>query len=197
MNIKAKIKNLFVIKTQIRLKALKFIVIHTTEDTKQRAITWLSHRTNKNSSWHFTIDRNGNIFRHAPIHVQCWHAGRSSYKLKGKTYRGLNKYSVGIELVNLGQLFKDENGTFRSKLGQLCALDEVHKMTNKKNWHKFTKKQIEALEFLLTELVNSHPSIEKIVGHCETTKRKTDPGQLFYTLMIGNKIKNVNVFKNK
>jgi N-acetylmuramoyl-L-alanine amidase len=52
-------------------------------------------------SAHYTIDRDGCIYRHVPEELRAWHAGVSFWAGE----RNVNARSIGIELVNPGHEF--------------------------------------------------------------------------------------------
>ena len=58
-------------------------------------------------SCHYLIDRKGQILKMVDDNKIAWHAGKS----KWKNYINLNKYSIGIELVNKGHEFGYEKFT--------------------------------------------------------------------------------------
>jgi len=96
-------------------------------------------------SAHYTIDRDGTLVCHVPERLRAWHAGESKMK-DGR--KGVNDFSIGIELVNLND-GKDP----------------------------FPDAQIRALRQLLTAIVARHP-IRHIVTHYECADppgRKSDP----------------------
>ena len=49
-------------------------------------------------SCHYFIDEKGKIEKIVPESYSAWHAGESSWK----NFKFLNKFSIGIELVNPG-----------------------------------------------------------------------------------------------
>ena len=52
-------------------------------------------------SCHYFIDEIGNITKIIPEKFSAWHAGKSGWK----NFKFINKFSVGIELVNPGHDF--------------------------------------------------------------------------------------------
>ncbi|MFC3352576.1 N-acetylmuramoyl-L-alanine amidase [Sphingobacterium zeae] len=61
------------------------------------AIDWLTDSRSKVSA-HLHISRTGVVTQMAPFNVRCWHAGSSTWA----GLKGLNSYSIGIELQNKG-----------------------------------------------------------------------------------------------
>ena len=101
-------------------------------------------------SSHFVIGQNGKIYRLVQDNQIAWHAGKSCW---GK-YKNLNKYSIGIELVNKGHQFGYTN--FKKK--QLSSLIKICKILIKK--YKIKKRNV--------------------VGHSDIAPlRKIDPGEKF------------------
>ena len=129
---------------------IKLIVIHYTGmQSRIESIKRLLNPKHKVST-HYLIDRKGRILKMVDDNKIAWHAGKS----KWKNYINLNKYSIGIELVNKGHKFGYEKFTISqvNKLIQLCK--------NLKNKYK---------------IKNSN-----IVGHSDIAPlRKQDPGEKF------------------
>jgi len=129
---------------------IKLIVIHYTGmQSRIESIKRLLNPRHKVST-HYLIDRKGRIFKMVDDNKIAWHAGKS----KWKNYINLNKYSIGIELVNKGHEFGYEEFTISqvNKLIKLCK--------NLKNKYK---------------IKNSN-----IVGHSDIAPlRKQDPGEKF------------------
>ena len=129
---------------------IKLIVIHYTGmQSRIESIKRLLSSKHKVST-HYLIDRKGQILKMVDDNKIAWHAGKS----KWKNYINLNKYSIGIELVNKGHEFGYEEFTISqvNKLIKLCK--------NLKNKYK---------------IKNSN-----IVGHSDIAPlRKQDPGEKF------------------
>ena len=92
--------------SKVRLKKdIKFVIIHYTG--MQSAIESINRLKNKRSkvSCHYLINRKGEILQMVKDINIAWHAGKS----KWKTYKNLNKNSIGIELVNKGHKFGYQN----------------------------------------------------------------------------------------
>ena len=75
------------------------------------------------ASAHFVVDRDGTIYQLAPLSDRCWHAGS---KAGSSRWRGqpVNPRSIGIELANLGPLFR-EGGSWVDWWGRKYA-GKVH-----------------------------------------------------------------------
>ena len=85
-----------------RLKnQIKLIVFHYTGmQSKVDAFKKLSSSKSK-VSCHYFIDETGNVTKIVPEKFSAWHAGKSGWK----NFKFLNKFSIGIELVNPGHDF--------------------------------------------------------------------------------------------
>ena len=155
-----------------KLKDIKIIVIHYTG--MQSKIASIKRLTNPRFkvSCHYLIDRKGLVMRLVDDDKIAWHAGKS----KWKNFVNLNKYSIGIELVNKGHDF---------------------------GYEKFTDIQINRLIQLCLKLRKKYKiNSSNIVGHSDIApKRKKDPGEKFpWKKLKKNNLgiwyKNIN-FKNK
>jgi N-acetylmuramoyl-L-alanine amidase len=157
----------------------KYLVLHyTSGPSAQSAINWFSNREAKASA-HLVIDRDGTITQMVSFDTIAWHAGTSSWE--GLT--GLNRYSLGIELVNAGKLNKSSD-KWRAWFGTLYDSTEVIEAVHKNEtiacgWHIYPQLQLEAaLE--VARLLVRHYKLLDIVGHEDISPgRKTDPGPAF------------------
>ena len=150
-NLNVLLRNSPKFKTKIRSnKGIKIIVIHYTG--MQSGVDALNRLTDFKSkvSCHYFINEKGQIINIIPDNYTAWHAGKSRW---GKL-SSLNKYSIGIELVNPGHDF---------------------------GYKKFRKKQISALIQLIKKLIKKYNIDKKnIVGHSDIAPlRKKDPGEKF------------------
>ena len=101
-----------------KLREIKYVIVHYTGMKKEKdAIKRLCDYKSK-VSCHYFIRDNGEILTLVPELYVAWHAGKS----KWKKFNNLNKFSIGIELVNKGHKFKYENFSFSqvNKLIKLC-----------------------------------------------------------------------------
>jgi N-acetylmuramoyl-L-alanine amidase len=150
------------------LKDIQLVVVHCTElPDLAMARIWgekLVHpATQTGNSGHFYIDRDGTIEQWVPLNRIAHHV------------RGINRNSVGIELVNTGR-YPD---WFRSDHQAMAE--------------PYTAEQLQALTNLLNHLEHELPGLQSIAGHedLDTEKlaaedradilisRKVDPGPLF------------------
>ena len=131
-------------------KDIKLIVIHYTGMQSRIASIKRLKNIRSKVSCHYLLDRKGQTLKMVNENKVAWHAGKS----KWKKFTNLNKYSIGIELVNKGHNF---------------------------GYEKFTNLQIKRLIELCLKLKKKYkikPS--NIVGHSDIAPfRKKDPGEKF------------------
>lgn len=121
------------------------IVLHHTASSSLRGtIKWFTMPESR-VSCHFTVGKDGSIVQMVSRWKRAWHAGVST-DAEGRP--NVNNFSIGIEIVNLGD-GKDP----------------------------YTEEQIQAVENLIAVLIRWHP-IRQIVSHeyiAEPQGRKIDP----------------------
>ena len=131
-------------------KNIKFIIFHYTGMKKENdAINKLSNQKSK-VSCHYFIRNNGKIITLVPDLYISWHAGISAWK----SYKSINRNSIGIEISNPGHDF---------------------------TYKKFSNKQIKSLLKLTTFLIKKYNIKSNfILGHSDISPdRKKDPGEKF------------------
>lgn len=155
------------------------IVIHyTAGPTAASAITTLKE-DGVPASAHIVVDTDGSLTQLVPFNKIAWHAGKSAWLERN----GLNKYSIGIEIVNAGRLDKNGN-VWRSWFGKTYSEEEVVRAVHRNEseptwWHSFTEKQVEVV-FELCKAIMKRYDIRFILGHEEISPgRKIDPGPAF------------------
>ena len=90
-------------------KDIKFIIFHYTGMKKEsNAINRLTEENSKVSS-HYLVKNNGEILTLVPDTYIAWHAGVSSWR----SYKSLNRYSIGIEISNPGHNHKYKKFNFK------------------------------------------------------------------------------------
>lgn len=159
---------------------LDTIVVHYTGGINASGAISALFKSKREVSAHFVIDVDGTIHQLMPLDKIAWHAGRSKMGARN----GLNKYSIGIEIVNPGFLKKSLSGTFYTYYNQEVdaskAISAKHKNESEERyWHVYSPEQITAVGDLCIEL-SELLGIKYIVGHDEISPgRKQDPGPLF------------------
>ena len=142
------------------LQQIKFIIFHYTGMKKESQA--ISRLTNIQSevSCHYLIKNSGQIVKLVPDLYIAWHAGKSSWR----SFKSLNKNSIGIEITNPGHEF---------------------------NYKKFSKKQIFSILELSKFLIKKYNIDKKnILGHSDIApERKKDPGEKFpWKYLYQNKV---------
>ncbi len=169
------------------------IVLHYTAGWNGKASRdWLmgaaAGSSNRGSSAHVVIDRDGAAWQIAPFDRTAWHAGPSRYG----TLEGLNAHSVGIEFVNPGWLKPNGLGDFTDAYGKRLSERALKKAggyhmapqprvgSGRFAWPLYPEAQIETGIDVVQALVGQYP-IRAIVSHEEIDTRgwKTDPGPAF------------------
>ena len=96
------------------------------------------------------------------------------------TRSGFNKYAIGIEIDNAGQLCERDGG-YESWFGQLYPPEEVVRGVHRNQseasyWHRYTSEQLVVVETICAALIQRY-GIQYILGHEEIApSRKVDPG---------------------
>lgn len=157
------------------------IVIHYTAGANaESAIHTLcdDQRENKVSA-HLVVARDGAVTQLLPFDIIGWHAGVSRWE----TRSGFNKYAIGIEIDNAGELYQ-RDGSYESWFGQLYLPEEVISGVHRNQseisyWHRYTSEQLAVVEAACAALIQRY-GIQHILGHEEIAPdRKVDPGPAF------------------
>ncbi len=160
---------------------LDTIVIHYTAGSSAESSANYLCKEGLLASAHIVIGREGEIYQMVPFNIVSWHAGKSQYAGR----EDLNKYSIGIELDNAGELTK-VGSEYQAYFGRKYQVNDVvtapHRNDNshkERYWHGYTEKQIETCRQICEMLISKY-KIKTIVGHEEIAPgRKTDPGPAF------------------
>lgn len=155
------------------------IVIHYTAGSSLEGSIATFKDEGVRASAHILVDKDGTIIQMAPFSEITWHAGDSAWLDR----TALNRYSIGIEIVNAGRLEKS-GSRYRSWFGRMYdeenVVEAVHRNeTERSYWERYTEDQIAAVFDLCHTLKNSY-DIRFILGHEEISPgRKSDPGPAF------------------
>ncbi len=141
-------------------------------------VTYMANATTK-ADVQLCMGPNGELVQMAPLNEKCWHMGDSSYA----GHHGLNQYATGIEVVNPGQLDITAPGKYVAWFGKRYTkedgiVESKHQIHggSVKGWYPYHENQIKVLKNLAL-VINRYYGAE-IIGHDETTSRKTDPGPI-------------------
>ncbi len=157
----------------------EYLIMHYTAGRNaDSSVRWFANPTSRASA-HLVIGRDGAITQMVPFNVIAWHAGRSSWEGR----RGLNRFSLGIELDNAGLLVRHGNrwrAWFGVEYDGEDVIEAVHKhQTNARGWHLYTPEQIDIAVEVASLLVQRY-ALRDVLGHEDIAPgRKTDPGPAF------------------
>ncbi len=131
-------------------KQIVFVIIHYTGMQSEIDSVKRLKNPDLEVSCHYIINRQGKITQMVRDKYVAWHAGKS----KWKNFKDLNKYSLGVELVNKGHKF---------------------------GYQKFSNQQIKSLIKLCKKLKKKYLiKKENFLGHSDIAPlRKIDPGEKF------------------
>ena len=166
------------------------IIIHfTASPSAQSAINTFTNPKYQVSA-HIVVDFDGSITQLVPFDHIAWHAGSSSWENRKR----LNNYSIGIEIVNPGNLTKIGNefqAWFGTKYPRDKVLKAIHRNESKpRYWYIYTPEQIESVMALCKLLTDTY-DVKFILGHEEIAPgRKLDPGPAFPLNRLRDKILN-------
>jgi N-acetyl-anhydromuramyl-L-alanine amidase AmpD len=143
------------------------LVMHYTVVDAPTSFQFLT--TPRGVSAHYLVYENGEVMQLVSEENIAWHAGISSWK----GVPSVNKYSIGIEIVNTG----------------------INEQTNQCT--PFTEAQIKAVEVLSLDILSRYKGITptNVVGHSDVgPTRKIDPGHCFPWKQLADK--GIGVFPN-
>lgn len=160
------------------------IVVHYTAGASLASAVHTLTQLHGNASAHLVIDRDGTVVQLVPFAVQAWHAGVSSWR--GRTQ--LNRWSLGIELVNAGYL-EARGERLYTWWGQAVAHPDAVAVLHPEGrptptagawWQVFPAEQIQQVQRVCACLREAYPSIAWVLGHDEVSpRRKWDPGPAY------------------
>ncbi len=130
-------------------------------------------------SAHYLIDREGFITQMVELDRAAWHAGVGKVPWHPDRENRLNEFSVGIELMGMGNL---------PEMTRFMPEDRYRLV--KPSDIGYTEAQYKSLRKLISALRRKYPSIKldnrHIYGHDQYARgRKNDPGSLFDWASIG------------
>lgn len=172
----------------------RFITMHyTAGPSLERAVSNFQNGSFKASA-HLVLGRSNKapVTQLVPFDRIAWHAGRSYWKPesgRGRLVglRRLNRYSIGIEMVNAGPLRHSAQGEFFTWWGMRVEEKDVYEVDpnergafGRRYWHRYPEEQIWCATEIVQLLRRTYESIEDVLGHSQISPgRKTDPGPAF------------------
>ncbi len=157
-----------------------FLVMHYTAGTTlDGAVSWFKNPEAKASA-HFVIDRDGGVIQLVELNRCAWHAGKSTWG----NIQSLNRYSIGIELVNAGKLQRRADGKWVNWANTVIPDEQVSEAKHKNEaapagWHIYPEPQLNTA-IRVAQCLNSLHNFQDVLGHDDIApQRKTDPGPLF------------------
>lgn len=166
------------------------IVLHDTAGRLESgsSVSWFLDKASKVSA-HFVIERDGRVTQMVACDRQAWHAGKSTWKGRANC----NGFSVGIEIVNPGQMAA-KGARAVTWFGQVFEREALaHRIVPATTdqhgsglWMDYTREQIATVEALIAALVKAYPTIRDVAGHVHISPgRKVDPNPLFPERIYG------------
>lgn len=158
------------------LATIDTIVLHGTDGANAMSSAQYLARNDTSVSAHLVVGRCGQVIQLLPFNVRAWHAGKSEYGGR----KGLNDFSIGIEIDNAGRLHRRGNQFF-SWFNKEYSPDEVFTTVENGHavyYHRYTRAQIDRVVEICT-LLKSRYLISWLLRHSDITPRKADPGPAF------------------
>jgi N-acetylmuramoyl-L-alanine amidase len=157
----------------------QYLVIHyTANGSLAETIRHFNKRSSQVSA-HIVIDRDGTVAQCVSFDREAWHCGISRWD----DLVGMNRYTIGIELVNWGRL-KMREGRYFSWAGEEISQSQTVWLPRKVDgksyfWHTYTDAQVHACFDVAAAIVKEY-GLMGILGHDDISpRRKDDPGPAF------------------
>lgn len=130
----------------------RMVVMHYTADTSMRAVNFFKEKSARASA-HYVVTRLGKIYQMVDLDRSAWHAGWNAKTSFLRERLGIvkpNRSSVGIEIVNAGEL---NRRPYQTWYGEQIPADEVM-IYDGQPWQTYAEPQIIAVAQLVTFLCN-------------------------------------------
>ncbi len=130
-------------------------------------------------SYHYVIDKDGQVFQFVDENKVANHAGCLGYA-EEVCDAGYNSRSIGISLVGCGY----SHSTCPVTSCYLGNPNVPHQLSGERRcWEAYTPEQIRSTAELINDIIERHPNIRvdrnHIIGHDEINRQKSDPGPAF------------------
>ncbi len=151
------------------------IVHYTSSSTIESTRRALSDPSRKISA-HLLIGRSGEIVQLVRFNHSAFHAGRSRWG----DLEGLNRHSIGIELINAGTV-EGTPGNWKTWFGAVVPDEFVVTLPDSngepRTWVRYTEVQLRTLEEVVKAIGDHYASITTLLGHSDVSPgRHIDPG---------------------
>lgn len=158
----------------------KYLIMHGTETTDAAStIDWFTNPESQVSA-HLLIARNGIITQFVPFDQIAWHAGQSSWN----SLTSLNRYAIGIELVNAGRLSRVGKNWICTLSRKVIPPAQVVMATHRNEsavaaWQNYSLTQVNTALAVGRVLADYYQLLD-VIGHDDVSPgRKSDPGPAF------------------
>jgi len=133
------------------------------------------------------------VCQYVPFNIRAGHAGRDAV---WKGQKGVNNFSIGIEISNPGPLIMRADGKLVTDYGKEWPIEDAIEARHQRNrapgkwthWAKYTDEEYGLLVSICLALIQKYPTIVDIVGHDEIRKDKYDPGPAFNMPYLYNSV---------
>jgi len=152
---------------------ITLIVLHyTATGSLAAAVNWFKNPAAKASA-HYEINRDGTIVRMVHEAKKAYHAGKSEWHNR----KDVNRFSIGIELVNWGKLLQCDGQFYTWPNDYTTPYHGLYPLYLEGVWWEpYPGIQLDALRSLLADL-HSRYAVNAIAGHRDVAPgRKLDPG---------------------
>lgn len=154
------------------LKSPKYVIMHHTVSYDLNST--VDYFKSEGVAIHLLVGHDGTVIQMAKFDQRCGHAGES----KWNGLSGMNSYSIGVEFVNLGPIFKSGSETYKDAYGKAYK-----KGVRKREglgytfWEPLTEAQEKAFIEICWYFVSVLKiPVDNILGHYEVSPgRKNDP----------------------
>jgi N-acetylmuramoyl-L-alanine amidase len=157
----------------------EFLVLHYTVTRSLEATVAAFRSKARPASAHLIVAPDGRLVQMVPFNCKAWHAGESQWAGRA----GCNNFTIGIEVVNPGPVFKRSSGFVdvneRPWDGDVVEARHKNGIAKWTHWAAYSSAQIERIKVVGALLVEKY-GLRDVVGHDDIApSRKMDPGPAF------------------
>jgi N-acetylmuramoyl-L-alanine amidase len=142
------------------------------------------------ASVHLLIGRAGEIHQFVPFNAEAGHCGENHWH---DVYHSMDRYSIGIEMLNAQELDTiNQMDYYKKTYGTTYTIPEKDRVLINKNWWQiYPKAQLDAALAVVRLLFQNYQELKDVLGHSEINpKWRVDPGpafpmQWFHAKVIG------------